>query len=31
MPLLLDNDDVQKVFSVQSCLEALEHAYLAQA
>lgn len=31
MPLLLDNDDVQKVFSVQMCLEALEQAYLAQA
>lgn len=31
MLLLLNNDDVQKVFSVQSCLEALEQAYIAQA
>lgn len=29
--LLLNNDDVQEVFSVQSCLEALEQAYIAQA
>lgn len=29
--LLLDNDDVQQVLDVASCLDALEHAYRAQA
>lgn len=29
--LVLDNDDVRKVFDVESCLRALERAYLAQA
>lgn len=29
--LLLDNETVQKVFDVESCLKALEQAYLAQA
>jgi len=29
--LLLDNDDVRKVFEVESCLKALEQAYVAQA
>lgn len=29
--LLLDNDDIRQVFSIASCLEALERAYAAQA
>ena len=29
--LLLDNDDIQRVFDVDQCLEALERAYRAQA
>lgn len=29
--LVLDNDDVEKVFSVEACLDALEQAYIAQA
>jgi len=29
--LLLDNSDVQKVFDVDACLDALEQAYIAQA
>lgn len=29
--LLLDNDDIEKVFSIGSCLEVLERAYAAQA
>lgn len=29
--LLLDNDDIQRVFSIGSCLEVLERAYAAQA
>lgn len=29
--LMLSNDDVEQVFSVQACLDALEQAYIAQA
>lgn len=29
--LLLDNQDVQQVFDIQTCLQALEHAYIAQS
>lgn len=29
--LMLGNEDVERVFSVQACLDALEQAYLAQA
>lgn len=29
--LLLDNKNVQQVFDIQTCLQALEHAYIAQS
>src|SRR5688572_481716 len=29
--LLLDNDDIARVFRIERCLEVLERAYLAQA
>lgn len=29
--LMLDNDDVERVFSIQVCMDALEQAYIAQA
>jgi len=29
--LLLDNEDVRRVLTIEACLEALERAYVAQA